>query len=121
MIFGDTFFITRKNFKLILLALPLSIFIYLLAGALLIGVPLMNPGNLPPVQVYSAFLAPVPPPPPPPPPKGSGKGAGKRAPIKQQPAVAPGVLVAPVDIPEEIPEDGLSGYGPGFGVPRSIE
>ncbi|MGB4704580.1 MAG: TonB family protein [Candidatus Saccharicenans sp.] len=121
-IFGNSFFIARKNFRLILLAMPLSVFIHLLAGALLIGVPLMNPGNLPPVQVYSAFLAPVPPPaPPPPPPKGSGKVAGKRTPIKQQPAVAPGVLVAPVDIPEEIPEEGPGSYGSGFGVPWGIE
>jgi len=121
-IFGDTFFIARKNFKLILLALPLSIFIHLLAGALLIGVPLMNPGNLPPVQVYSAFLAPMPTPlPPPAPPKGSPRGSGKRTPLKAQAAVAPGTLVAPVDIPEEIPEEGISEGGDRFGVPWGVE
>lgn len=93
-----------------------------MAGALLIGVPLMNPGALPPVQVYSAFLAPIPSPTPPPaPPKGSPKGSSQKTPVMARPTVAPGVLVAPVDIPEEIPEEGISGHGDKFGVSWGVD
>ncbi len=121
-VFRDSFVILSKNFRLIVLAVAISGLIHLMAGALLIGVPLMNPGTLPPVQVYSAFLAPMPTPlPPPAPPKGSPRGSGKRTPLKAQAAVAPGTLVAPVDIPEEIPEEGISEGGDRFGVPWGVE
>lgn len=121
-VFRDSFVILRKNFKLIFLAVTLSGLIHLMAGALLIGVPLMNPGALPPVQVYSAFLAPIPSPAPPPaPPKGNPKGSSQRTPVMARPTVAPGVLVAPVDIPEEIPEEGISGYGDKFGVSWGVD
>lgn len=121
-VFRDSFVILSRNFKLIMLAVAVSGLIHLMAGALLIGVPLMNPGNLPPVQVYSAFLAPMPSPSPPPaPPKGSPRGAGRTATLKAQPVVAPGVLVAPIDIPEEIPEEGVGSYGDRFGVPWGVE
>ncbi|MDI6699505.1 MAG: energy transducer TonB [Candidatus Saccharicenans sp.] len=121
-VFRDSFVILSRNFKLVMLAVAISGLIHLMAGALLIGVPLMNPGNLPPVQVYSAFLAPMPSPSPPPaPPKGSPRGAGRTTALKARPAVAPGVLVAPIDIPEEIPEEGVDGYGNRFGLPWGIE
>ncbi|MGB9906016.1 MAG: energy transducer TonB [Candidatus Saccharicenans sp.] len=121
-IFRDSFIIISKNFKLIILAVAISGLIHLMAGALLIGVPLLNPGALPPVQVYSAFLAPIPSPTPPPaPPKGSPGGSGKKTPLKAQPAVAPGMLVAPVDIPEDIPEEGVSGHGDRFGVSWGVD
>jgi len=121
-IFRDSFIVISKNFKLIILAVTISGLIHLMAGALLIGVPLMNPGSLPPVQVYSAFLAPIPSPTPPPaPPKGSPRGSGTKTPIKAQPVVAPGVLVAPVDIPEDIPEEGINGYGQKPGVSWGVD
>ncbi len=121
-VFRDSFVILSKNFKLIVLAVAISGLIHLMAGALLIGVPLMNPGTLPPVQVYSAFLAPVPSPTPPPaPPKGSPRGSGKKTPVMTRPTVAPGLLVAPVDIPEEIPEEGIIGQGDKFGVSWGVD
>ncbi|MCX8160181.1 MAG: energy transducer TonB [Candidatus Saccharicenans sp.] len=121
-VFRDSFIVLSKNFKLIILAVAISGLIHLMAGALLIGVPLMNPGTLPPVQVYSAFLAPMPSPTPPPaPPKGSPRGAGKKTPVMTRPSAAPGVLVAPVDIPEEIPEEGIVGQGDKFGVSWGVD
>lgn len=122
-IFRDSFVVTGKNLRLILLALPLSIVIHLTAVALVIGVPLMSPGSMPPVQVYSAFLAPAPSPvPPPPPPRGGGKtGGGKRTPIQKQLVVESGKFVVPIDIPEEIPTEELAGYGVEGGVPWGVD
>jgi len=122
-IFHDTFVTTSKNFRLSLLALPLSIIIHLTAVALVIGVPLMSPGSLPPVQVYSAFLAPMPSPaPPPPPPRGNGRsGAGKKNPLQKQQVVETGKLVVPISIPEEITAEELGGDGVEGGVPWGID
>ncbi len=122
-IFQDTFFIAGKNFGSKALALPLAIFIHLLFAALLIGLPLISEGELPPIQVYSAFLAPIPSPTPPPaPPKGDGKpGSGKVQKVKQNTPVELGKLVVPVEIPENIAEEELAGQGGGFGVPWGVE
>ena len=122
-IFRDSFVVTGKNLRLILLALPLSIVIHLTAVALVIGVPLMSPGSMPPIQVYSAFLAPMPSPAPPPaPPRGDGKaGGGKRTPVKKQQVIETGKLVVPIDIPEEIPTEELAGYGVEGGVPWGVD
>jgi len=122
-IFHDTFFVAGKNFGSKALALPLAIFVHLLFAALLIGLPLISAGELPPVQVYSAFLAPIPSPTPPPaPPKGDGQaGSGKVQKVKQNNPVEPGKLVIPVEIPEDIAEEELSGQGGGFGVPWGVE
>lgn len=101
-IFRNSFIIINYNFKLIILAMAISGLIHLTAGALIISVPLMNPGSLPPVQVYSAFLAPIPSSAPPSaPPKGSPGGFGKETSIKACTAVASGKPLAPVDIPED--------------------
>jgi protein TonB len=122
-IFQDTFFVAGKNFGSQALALPLAIFIHLLFAALLIGLPLMSGGSLPPVQVYSAFLAPVPSPTPPPaPPKGDGQaGSGKVQKVRRNTPVELGKLVVPVEIPENIAEEELTGQGGGFGVPWGVE
>lgn len=122
-IFRDTFFEAGKNFKSKALALPLAVFIHLIFAALLIGLPLMNAGSLPPVQVYSAFLAPAPSPvPPPAPPKGDGRpGSGKIQTVQKKLPVEIGKLVVPVEIPEHIPDEELTGQGHGFGVPWGVE
>lgn len=122
-VFQDTFVVAGKSLKLMVLAIALSAFIHLAAGALLIGVPLMNPGSLPPVEVYSAFLAPMPSPSPPPaPPGGSEKpGKGRIAAVKNPPVVEPGKLVAPIDIPPEIADEKISGGGGRYGIPGGPE
>ncbi|MGB4298199.1 MAG: energy transducer TonB [Candidatus Saccharicenans sp.] len=122
-IFRDSFVVTGKNLRLILLALPLSIVIHLTAVALVIGVPLMSPGSMPPIQVYSAFLAPMPSPAPPPaPPRGGGKaGGGKRTPVQKQQVIETGKLLVPIDIPEEIPTEDVAGYGVEGGVPWGVD
>lgn len=122
-IFRDSFVVTDKNLRLILLALPLSIVIHLTAVALVIGVPLMSTGSLPPIQVYSAFLAPMPSPAPPPaPPRGNGRsGTDKKTPVQKQQVVETGKLVVPIDIPEEIPTEDVAGYGVEGGVPWGID
>jgi protein TonB len=122
-VFQDSFIVAGKSLKLVVLAVALSVFVHLTAGALLVGVPLMNPGDMPPVEVYSAFLAPRPSPSPPPaPPGGSEKpGKGKIAAVKSQPLVEPGKLVAPIDIPPEITDEEITGGGDRYGVPGGVE
>ncbi|GEM_PF-338055 len=122
-IFHDSFVTTNKNLRLILVALPLSVLIHLTAVALVIGVPLMSPGSLPPVQVYSAFLAPMPSPaPPPPPPRGNGRsGTGKKTPVQKQQVVETGKLLVPISIPEEIAAEELVGDGVEGGVPWGVD
>lgn len=122
-VFHETFFEPGKNFKSKALALPLAIFVHLLFAAVLIGLPLMNAGSLPPVQVYSAFLAPIPSPTPPPaPPKGDGRaGSGKIQTVQKNLPVEIGKLVVPIEIPEDIPDEELTGQGRGFGVPWGVD
>jgi protein TonB len=59
--------------------------------------------------------------PPPAPPKGGKSGSGKRTPLKSQQVVEPGKLVAPIDIPEEIPDEELDGCGDRVGVPWGVD
>ena len=119
-IFHDTFFVAGKNFGSKALALPLAIFIHLLFVALLIGLPLMSAGSLPPAQVYSAFLAPVPSPSPPPPPPGPkpARGGSKRiSSIQNKPVVEPGKLIIPVEIPDKVADEEVTN----FSIPGGVE
>jgi len=122
-IFHDSFVTASQNLRLALLALPLSIIIHLTAVALVIGVPLMSPGSMPPVQVYSAFLAPMPSPaPPPPPPRGNGgSGTSKKTPIQKQKMIETEKLIVPIFIPEEIAAEELGGEGVAGGVPWGVD
>lgn len=119
-VFRDSFIILSKNFRLILLAVAISGLIHLMAGVLLIGVPLINPGSPPPIKVYSAFLAPVPspsPPPPPPGPRSSRSGSKRISSIQNKPAIEPGKLVVPVEIPDKVANEDIAD----FGVPGGVE
>ncbi|GAH33844.1 unnamed protein product, partial [marine sediment metagenome] len=64
--FQDSFVIRERNLGMKVWVFPLSLAVHLLIILLLIIYPLLNPGNLPRVEIFSAFLAPPPPPPPPP-------------------------------------------------------
>ena len=65
-VFKDVFFKPDKNRRLRAAIFPMSLAAHAIIIALLIMIPLMKTGELPKVEVYSAFLAPPPPPPPPP-------------------------------------------------------
>ncbi|MGB9836450.1 MAG: energy transducer TonB [Candidatus Saccharicenans sp.] len=123
MVYRDIFFVPEKNFRSKALALPLAIFIHLLFAAMLIALPLISVGSLPQVQVYSAFLAPIPSPTPPPAPPKGGSKSGTGQVVKKQRAVAiePGKLVVPIEIPDKINEEELSGYGDKVGVPWGVD
>jgi protein TonB len=123
--FQDSFIIREKNITTKVWLFPLSLTLHLLIVLLLIIYPLLNPGSLPQIEIYSAFLAPppLPPPPPPPPPKkreGSKKTTRIR-PVQAQTNIEPGKLVAPVEIPEEIAEEELSDIGIEGGIEGGVE
>lgn len=105
---------------------PLSLVFHGCLIAVVVLGPLMNADNqLPEIKMINVFLAsPVPPPPPPPPPpKGSsrlGKKSDKPKPGEQKRPVNTGRLVQPIEIPDEIEEEGL-GIGLDVGVPGGVE
>ena len=114
--FQDSFFIRERNLGTKVWVLPLSLAVHLLIILLLIIYPLLNPGNLPRVEIFSAFLAP-------PPPK-KRKSSTKRTrirPVQAQTNIEPGKLVAPVVIPEDIAEEELSDIGIEGGVVGGVE
>jgi len=121
-LFEDSFVRRKNSFKLRMMALPLSLALHLTIAVLLVGLPLLGPGSLPQVHVYSAFLAPVPSPSTPPaPPKGSQSGSGRVTPVRNQPVVEPGKLVVPVEIPEDIADEQVTGFGDNRGVPWGVD
>jgi len=123
--FQDSFFIRERNLGTKAWVFPLSLAVHLLIILLLIIYPLLNPGNLPRVEIFSAFLSPpAPPPPTPPPPPKKRKSSTKRTrirPVQAQTNIEPGKLVAPVVIPEDIAEEELSDIGIEGGVVGGVE
>ncbi|MBE3131070.1 MAG: zf-HC2 domain-containing protein, partial [Acidobacteria bacterium] len=65
--FKDSFYHPESRARTRAAIFPLSLAAHAAILLLLIVLPLMRTGDLPTVEVYSAFLAPPPPPPPPPP------------------------------------------------------
>ncbi|MCK4495156.1 MAG: hypothetical protein KAU91_02315, partial [Candidatus Aminicenantes bacterium] len=65
--FKDSFIKGEKNIGLKVLVFPASLTMHIIIVLFLLVYPLLSTGNLPTVEIYSAFLAPPPPPPPPPP------------------------------------------------------
>ena len=63
--FQDSFYRPERRAKQRAILFPLSVAAHVAVIVLLIVLPLLRTGNLPTVEVYSAFLAPPPPPPPP--------------------------------------------------------
>ncbi|MEE8604461.1 MAG: hypothetical protein V3S65_03735, partial [Candidatus Aminicenantaceae bacterium] len=61
-LFKDSFITGEKgNFRKAI-AFPIALLLHVSIVAAMIVIPLLNTGNLPQVEVYSAFLAPPPPP-----------------------------------------------------------
>ncbi|MGZ5453199.1 MAG: anti-sigma factor family protein, partial [Candidatus Aminicenantales bacterium] len=61
--FKDSFYQPESRTKQRAVLFPLSLIVHAAIIVLLIVLPLLKTGNLPTVEVYSAFLAPPPPPP----------------------------------------------------------
>jgi len=123
--FKDSFFVADRGSIRKAIALPIALVVHVSLVAAIIIIPLLNTGELPQIEIYSAFLAPPPPvPPPPPPPPKKRKPSGKRTrirPVQTKTAVTPGKLVAPVEIPEDIAEEELSEIGVEGGVVGGVE
>ncbi|MFW6131491.1 MAG: energy transducer TonB [Candidatus Aminicenantaceae bacterium] len=124
-VFKDSFFNYEKSGKRKALALPIAFSIHALLIIAFIVIPLLNPSDLPQIEVYSAFLAPPPPAPPPPPPPPKKRASSERKTrikaVQKQTSVEPGKLVAPVDIPDEIAAEELSDIGIEGGVVGGVE
>lgn len=121
--FKDAFFVPDRNAGARAVALPLATFIHGIVVLLAVMLPLLRTGDLPRVDVYTALLAPPAPTPPLPPPRGRTGGSGAQArikPVQATPAVSSGRLVAPIDIPDKIVEEGLSGFGVDGGVDGGV-
>jgi protein TonB len=108
------------------LVLPVSVAIHAaVIAAMLVG-PLIKAGALPgvPNAVDVIFAKPIPPPLPPAKKGPARPGRAKIKPVLARPAVAPGRLIAPVDIPKDIEDAALpdfAGDGEGDGVEWGIE
>ncbi|HSQ35182.1 MAG TPA: energy transducer TonB [Candidatus Binatia bacterium] len=108
------------------LLIPVSLLLHVLAVAALVVVPLLlAESDLPQVKMTNILILappkPAPPPPPPPPPpkrRGSGSGSDNTAETRDmKPAVYTGKLVAPIEVPVTIDEEG----GFDFGVEGGVE
>jgi len=114
--FKDSFIKGEKNIGLKVLVFPASLTMHIIIVLFLLVYPLLSTGNLPTVEVYSAFLAP---PPPPPKKRASKKPRTRIKPVQTQTNIKPGQLVAPVEIPDEIAEEELTDIGIEGGVEGS--
>ena len=83
--FKDSFIVREKNMGTKVWVFPLSLAVHMLIVLLLIIYPLLNPSNLPKIEIFSAFLAP-PPPPPQAAPAGKRPAKGQAKPGGPQPA-----------------------------------
>ncbi len=123
--FKDAFITGDSNVKLKAFVFPFSMTVHAVIILMMLVFPLMNTGDLPEVEIYSAFLAPTPPPPPPPPPPAKKRTRSKRTtrikPVQARVTIQPGQLVAPVEIPDEIAEEELSDIGIEGGVVGGVE
>jgi len=122
--FKDAFFVPDRNVRTKAVALPLAAFIHGIVVLLAVTLPLLRTGDLPRVDVFSALLAPPAPTPPLPPPRGGAHRPGAQGrikPVLASPADASGRLVAPLDIPDKIVEEGLAGFGVEGGVEGGVE
>jgi len=63
--FKDSMIKADKNVGIKFLVFPFSLTLHAAIVLMMLILPLLNTGNLPQVEIYSAFLAPPPPPPPP--------------------------------------------------------
>jgi len=110
------------------LLLPISLLVHILAIAILVVVPLLlAESKLPEIKVTNILVmapsSPLPPPPPPPP-YGRGKRSGVQkagSDVKkpENPQVYAGKLIAPIEVPVTIEEDG-SDFGVEGGVPWGV-
>ncbi|NLH76912.1 MAG: hypothetical protein GX465_07735, partial [Acidobacteria bacterium] len=62
-IFKDSFFRSEKGTARKALVFPIALILHVVLIVTAIVLPLLSTGELPTVEVYSAFLAPPPPPP----------------------------------------------------------
>jgi len=116
----------EANFGRKALVLPVSVAIHAALIAAMLVVPLIRSGALPDVpNVIDVVFARPAPPPLPPARKGAGRpGRTKIRPVLARPAVAPGRLIAPVEIPKEIVDAALVDFaadGVDGGVDWGIE
>ena len=122
--FKDAFFVADRNIGAKAVALPLAALIHGIVVLLAVTLPLLRTGDLPRVDVFSALIAPPAPTPPLPPPRGRAGGSAARPrlrPVMATPMNASGRLVAPLDIPDKIVEEGLIGFDLGVGVEGGVE
>ena len=82
-LFKDSFFKSEKGTTRKALVFPIALILHVVLIITAIVLPLLSTGELPTVEVYSAFLAPPPPPPPPPPPLAKRMATAASARIKR--------------------------------------
>ncbi len=123
-VFEQSFFEGRTSQKRTTIGLILALVLHLSIGLYLVVAPLLTTGELPEIEVVSAFLVPPSPPPPSPPPPAAKKRSERSArikPVQAQTNIETGRLVAPVEIPDEISEEQLSDIGIEGGIPEGVE
>ena len=122
--FQDVLFVPASNARVRAAVLPLSALAHGLLALMLVAVPLVRSGHQPRVELTGVFLAPPPPAPPAPPPKAKGRPSTARArirPVAAAGAGTPGLLVAPVAIPNVINEEPLDWGGSEDGVEWGVD
>jgi len=122
--FQNAFITGPKNFGMKAWALPLSLVSHAAIATVLVILPLLDVGNLPRYKAAIDTFISVPhsPSPPPPPPRKSSASRAKRIkPVQTQTSFAAGKLVAPVEIPDQIAEEQISGIGIEGGVEGGVD
>ncbi|MFQ6081954.1 MAG: energy transducer TonB [Candidatus Aminicenantia bacterium] len=117
-LFRDSFIQGKKMGRRKFFVFPISLLIHSLILLGVIVIPLLHTQSLPELKVSNIILVPKLPSPPPPPPKSHRqKKAKDEIKIVKKETIKLGDLVAPVDIPDGISDEELSG----FGVPNGVE
>jgi protein TonB len=120
--FNASLFEPEAEFGRKALVFPVSVAIHAaVIAAMLVG-PLIRAGALPDVPnvVDVIFAKPIPPPLPPAKKAAGRPGRAKIKPVLARPAVAPGRLLAPVDIPKDIEDAALPDFA-GDGVDGGVD
>ena len=121
--FENALFVPEGRLRDRAAALPAAVLVHAVALALLVTVPLLRVGELPPIDVSNVMVAPALPATPLPPPKARAGNPSARLARKRVPVVSPGIrLAAPVDIPIGIAEEENFGAGGAeFGIPGGVD
>ena len=113
----------NRNFSTKAWVFPLSLTAHAVIVALLVTLPLFNPGKLPRFEFRDNLVLTVLPPSPPPPPPKSAAGAQARRikPVHAKSALDGGRLITPVFIPDEITDIPFSDVGIEGGTEGGVE